>query len=220
MRKRGNTVKSIRSKNPNIILEKEKESSSSNMEPQTSPLNTQNNEINNKEEEDMMNIQDFYEIDFYDFEIRNKKFNDEKRESEIKKNKKINKATIENNIGDKVFGQRINDFNEFQKYISKLKVKELKKEEYIIDNFLYQHRDTILKGKIIFKDNNKLDEIDSFIKCYNLNNIIEMNEIVKEISIYKILHKHKKNIYAKCLHIILMQKIIVFIYFMNILRRV
>ena len=170
MRKRGNTVKSIRSKNPNIILEKEKESSSSNMEPQTSPLNTQNNEINNKEEEDMMNIQDFYEIDFYDFEIRNKKFNDEKRESEIKKSKKINKATIENNIGDKVFGQRINDFNEFQKYISKLKVKELKKEEYIIDNFLYQHRDTILKGKIIFKDNNKLDEIDSFIKCYNLNN--------------------------------------------------
>lgn len=205
MRKRGNTVKSIRSKNPNIILEKEKESSSSEMEPQTSPLNTQtqNNEINNKEEEDMMNIQDFYEIDFYDFEIRNKKFMEEKRESELKKKKKVNKATIVNNIGDKVFGRRINDFNDFQNYINKLKVKKLKKEEFIIDNFLYQHRDTILKGKILSNsnnnNNNKVDEVDSFIKCYNLNNIIEMNEIVKEISIYKILHKQKKKYLCKML---------------------
>ena len=182
MRKRANTT----------ITRKEKVKEISISNPEMSNSGSQNYENG-----EIMKFQDFYEIDFYDFEIRNKEHLEEKKDSVIKKKKKSSRNVLINNLETKVFNQKIYDFDEFMDYINKLKLRELEEKEFIIDTKLYQHRDVIFKGKIL----SKTDKIESktFIKCFNMNNIIEMNEIVREIVIYKILFQHKKKYFCKML---------------------
>jgi serine/threonine protein kinase len=146
--------------------------------------NEENNENNNKiqsnkniieisdindnliQNDDEMQLPDFYEIDFYDFELK------KITESEINS---INKIKEKYNI------KKITSFKEIEDFLHSNEIKLLDSNNFSIEKKpLYQHRDVIFLGNIFVNNNEKM----CFIKCFNFNNETELNEIMKELHIF------------------------------------
>ena len=146
--------------------------------------NEENNENNNKiqsnkniieisdindnliQNDDEMQLPDFYEIDFYDFELK------KITESEINS---INKIKEKYNI------KKITSFKEIEDFLHSNEIKLLDSNNFSIEKKpLYQHRDVIFLGNIFVNNNEKM----CFIKCLNFNNETELNEIMKELHIF------------------------------------
>ena len=125
------------------------------------------NSMMDQNQDDDIKLPDFYEIDFFDYETRNLKENNEEE----------NKNQIF------TFSKRINDISELISFMQLKKILELGSLDFSIEKQLYQHRDVIFLGRAKLSENDD-EGTQTFIKCFNVNNVIEMNEIFRELEIY------------------------------------
>ena len=129
-------------------------------------IENSNENLNDSIQNDEMQLPDFYEIDFYDFELKKISENEKNSIKKIKEKYKIKKIVSFNEIEIYLNSKNINllDFNNFS----------------IEKKHLYQHRDVIFLGNI----NNYNNEKNCFVKCFNFNNETELNEIMRELTIF------------------------------------
>ena len=126
----------------------------------------QYNSLIEPNQDDDIKLPDFYEIDFYDYETRNLKEVNEQDKNLIFTSSK-----------------RITEIHELINYLDNKKILELDALDFSIEKQLYQHRDVIFYGRAKLSEEDE-EGTPSFIKCFNVNNIIEMNEIYSELEIY------------------------------------
>ena len=126
----------------------------------------QYNSLIEPNQDDDIKLPDFYEIDFYDYETRNLKEVNEQDKNLIFTSSK-----------------RITEIHELINYLDNKKILELDALDFSIEKQLYQHRDVIFYGRAKLSEEDE-EGTPSFIKCFNVNNITEMNEIYTELEIY------------------------------------
>ena len=154
-------------------------------------LSYMNEDATSENPEENIKIPDFYEIDFYDYESRKNQDEDENEDEN-----QINSDPKKNEEEEKLFAKKLKSGTEFFSYFDKLKITRLEFYQFSIDNQLYQHRDVVFLGKIQTKESNP---VQAFIKCFNMNNLTEMNEIIREVDIYMTLYQENKKFFCKIL---------------------